>query len=292
MRGCLEGISMRPEGSNVELTVVIPAHNSSDVIATCIGRLAERLSDRMAEVIIVENGSTDGTYELCLRLVDEWPATTMPRFRLLRSDKGMGNALRTGAEASRGEYVLLTADDLPFGFDDLDAFDRMAVAGTDRPIVMIGSKAHPDSRVNRGVLRGALTLGFSILRRLVLGMKTGDPQGTVIVEGQLLRSIAPTLHEHGFLFTTDLIYRLERMGVRPVEVPVALSADHARHASRVSPSDVRAMALGLFRLRRSGGPSSSDRGLSARSQSTPSAGTAEAGKDSPQGWPTRGDRAR
>jgi glycosyltransferase involved in cell wall biosynthesis len=278
--------------SGLYLSVVVPAHNSSAVIGTCIDRLAGRFAGQAAEVIIVENGSNDDTYEVCRRLVDSRPANVIPRIRLLQSEKGMGRALKTGAQASRGDHVLLTADDLPFGFDDLDAFDRLRNAGAAAPVVMIGSKAHPDSHVERGALRTTLTFGFGILRRLILGMKTGDPQGTVIVNGKLLRTIAPTLREDGFLFTTELIYRLERLGLRPVEVPVKLSADHAHHASRVSPSDVLSMALGLFRLRAGGVPTSSERDPMAPSRGATSADIAEASKDSQRGWPSPDDRAR
>jgi glycosyltransferase involved in cell wall biosynthesis len=241
-------------------------------------------------VIIVENGSTDGTYELCRRLIHQRTGH-QPRFWLLRSGKGMGNALRAGSKASQGEYILLTADDLPFGFDDLDAFDRLRNAGA-APVVMIGSKAHPDSHIERGALRTMLTFGFGILRRLILGMRTGDPQGTVIVNGKLLRTIAPTLREDGFLFTTELIYRVERMGLRPVEVAVKLSADHADHPSRVSPSDVLSMAVGLLRVRAGDRLTSSERHPPASSQEATSADIAEASKDSQRGWPSPADRAR
>jgi glycosyltransferase involved in cell wall biosynthesis len=282
---------MTDDAGNISLSVVVPAHNSSDVIVSSIERLAARLSDREAEVIIVENGSTDGTYELCRLLMDELPAKH-PRLRLIRSDKGMGNALRAGSEASHGEYILLTADDLPFGFDDLDAYDQLREAPAARPLVMIGSKAHRDSQVERNALRRTLTFGFGILRRLILGMKTGDPQGTVIIKGDLLRTIAPTLREDGFLFTTELIYRVERMGLRPVEVAVKLSADHADHPSRVSPSDVLSMAVGLLRVRAGDRLTSSERHPPASSQEATSADIAEASKDSRRGWPNRDDHAQ
>ncbi|MFE7418619.1 glycosyltransferase [Rhodococcus sp. NPDC057529] len=230
------------------LSVVVPAYNSAAVIEQTVRRVAERLAGHDVEIVVVENGSTDDTEDICTRLAADWapgPVTLV----VLRSDKGMGNALRTGAAASRGAHVLLTADDLPFGFDDLDGAEQFAERHGRLPDVVIGSKAHPDSQVRRGALRGTLTWGFAALRRVILGMRTGDPQGTVLIDGDLLRGLVPDLVEPGFLFTTELVYLAERAGLVPVEVPVRLSADHDSHETRISRADVLAMGVGLFRLR-------------------------------------------
>ncbi|NLG54375.1 MAG: glycosyltransferase [Rhodococcus sp.] len=229
--------------ANVELSVIIPAHNSSSVIEDTARQMAHRLAGTRTEIIVVENGSTDDTFAQCQRIAQEWDAQGVT-FTLLQSEKGMGNALRAGSLASAGRRVLLTADDLPFGFGDIDQAEALPDAA-----VVIGSKAHPDSNSDRGALRATLTGGFALLRRAVLGMRTGDPQGTFIIDGELLRSVAPDLEEPGFLFTTELVYLVEKRGIRPVEVPVNLRADHVSHDSRISRSDVVSMGTGLFRLR-------------------------------------------
>ncbi len=232
-----------------DLSVVIPAHNSAAVIEKTVRRLADHLSGHDAEIIVVENGSSDDTFAICTRLAEDWSAGPVS-FKVLQSSKGMGNALRAGAGASRGAHVLLTADDLPFGFDDLDGAEKLAAEHEGRlPVVVIGSKAHPDSHVRRGALRGTLTWGFAALRRVILGMRTGDPQGTVLMDGELIRGLVPDLAEPGFLFTTELVHLVERLGIVPVEVPVRLSEDHDSHETRISRADVLAMGMGLFRLR-------------------------------------------
>lgn len=231
------------------LSVVIPAHNSGGHLEQTVDQFAARLAARGAEIIVVENGSTDDTWMRCRRLADRWSVPTVA-FIHLQSEKGMGNALRAGVRASRGSSVLLTADDLPFGFDDLDHFDRLAVTGAHTPPPMlIGSKAHPESVVERSALRSILTGGFSMLRSAILGMRTHDPQGTLIVDGRLVRELARSAVEPGFLFTTELVYLAERLGLQPIEVPVRLRASHADHQSRVSAGDMASMALGLIRLR-------------------------------------------
>ncbi len=232
------------------LSVIVPAHNAAGLIESTVERLRDRLAGQHAEIIVVENGSADDTFERCARMSAEWTDPGVA-FTPIRCDKGMGEALRTGILASHGDFVLLTADDLPFGFDDLDALGRMR-QDPDRPIpaAIIGSKSHPNSVVHRGAYRGLMTWGFGVLRWLTLGMRTGDPQGTFILSGDLARQLAPEIREPGFLFTTELAYVLERLGIRPVEIPVRLEAHHASHGSRVAMHDVMAMATGLLRLRR------------------------------------------
>ena len=159
----------------------------------------------------------------------------------------MGNAYRAGIAASRGARVVLTADDLPFGFDDLEAAERVDPAA--HPVV-IGSKAHRDSEVDRGFVRAVLTRGFRVLRRVVLGMRTGDPQGTFVLAGDWARRIAPRLTEPGYLVTTELCYLAERQGAQPLEVPVRLSPQHRDHRSRITVRDVWHMAVGLLAIRR------------------------------------------
>ncbi|MGY1762878.1 glycosyltransferase [Geodermatophilus sp. SYSU D00779] len=244
----MDGAVGAPDGgaAPVALTYVVPAHNSTLAIEPTLRALADRLADVDAEVLVVENGSTDGTGALLQRIEQAW---SHPRvaLRLLRSAKGMGNAYRAGIAASRGARVVLTADDLPFGFDDLDAAE-----GVDPAVhpVVIGSKGHRDSDVDRGLLRQVLTAGFGVLRRVVLGMRTLDPQGTFVLAGDWAREIGPRLTEPGYLVTTELCFLAERSGVQPLEVPVRLSPQHREHRSRVTVRDVRQMAVGLLAIRR------------------------------------------
>ena len=225
---------------------MVAAHNSVDVIAATVHQLAQRLAGIDSEIIVVENGSRDATLAVCEDLIANWNrgGTTL---RVLSSAKGMGRALRLGVLASGGARVLLTADDLPFGFDDLDAD---AAFGAHPPPVLVGSKAHADSVIERGLIRTLLTYGFFLLRCVVLHLHTRDPQGTFVVDGALLRQLVPALREPGFLFTTELAYALELRGIRPHEIPVHLRAEHAAHGTRISTADVLGMALGLLRLRR------------------------------------------
>ncbi|CAM3681855.1 glycosyltransferase [Kibdelosporangium persicum] len=229
----------------VSLTYIVPAHNSTATIEGTLKELRDRLAGTNSEVLVVENGSTDGTLDMLHKIEANWQ-TDGVELRVLTSKKGLGNALRHGVAESRGARVFFGADDLPFGFDDLDKADKI---DHHQHKMVIGSKAHPESEVGRGVLRAVLTWGFLTLRFIVLGMRTRDPQGTFAIDGDWVRSVGPRLTEEGFLLTTELTYLAERSGIKTIEVPVRLRESHGAHGSRIRISDVWKMGLGLVTVR-------------------------------------------
>lgn len=229
--------------SVVDLSVVIPMHNSETVLEHTLDRWMSRLSQGRNELILVENGSNDKTWELTKSLVADTPHV---KVLALQSEKGMGNALSAGISASTGKNVLLSADDLPFDFDDLEEWGKIISP----PPIVIGSKAHHNSTVERGLLRKAFTRGYRFARFVALGSRVGDTQGTFIVDGDWLRRINPILDESGFLFTTQLVVVAEATKIPIAEVPVSLSRDHAPKQSTVRWSDVLDMGTGLIKLRK------------------------------------------
>lgn len=223
------------------LSVIIPAHNSASVLAHTLQQWRGRLEGRPAELIVVENGSSDATWDIAQDF-----GTDGFEYVAMQSEKGLGNALRAGIGRSRGSRILLTADDLPFGFDDLEEDSKLS----QKSLITIGSKAHPASQIDRGLARRISTGGFKAMRRLLLGSHVGDSQGTIIADGEWLRLVAPKCTDSGFLFTTELIYVAELQHAEVVEVPVRLTEHQNAKQSSVRLSDVRRMGLGMLAMRR------------------------------------------
>ena len=217
-------------------------HNSAAVIARTLERWSAFFTSGNNELILVENGSTDLTWPLVNDLATD---TAHLKIIIIQSDKGMGNALRAGIAASHGSQILLSADDLPFDFDDLEAASKLDPL----PPVVIGSKAHSESRVTRARTRHIFTSSFRALRTLVLRSEVGDSQGTVLVHGDWARAMNERFTESGFLFTTQLIFAAEAQKLQIVEVPVRLSHEHQPKKSTVRWADTWRMGTGLLRLR-------------------------------------------
>lgn len=236
-----DSVPIAPASDPASLSVIVPTRNGEDVLEDTVNDLGARLTAR-DEIIIVENGSTDGTTALVEDLQRSWSFAS--RLVLTHSDPGLGEALRTGVLESTGTRLLLTADDLPFGFTDLDEFSKLPQSTA----VAIGSKAHPRSQVSRSRLRTVQSRIFRFLREALLQSRVGDSQGTLWVDGPWGREFALLSRETGLMWTTELVLAAEQQGIEVQEVPVALSNRHEAGASRFRASDAWQSVVGFTRL--------------------------------------------
>ncbi|WP_442575061.1 glycosyltransferase [Microbacterium sp. F51-2R] len=231
----------RSQDSRVRLSVVVPTRNGADVLDETLATLGDELSAN-DEIIVVENGSTDGTTELLGRIRESWAHA--PNLIVTHSEPGLGEALRTGVLTSHGRRMLLTADDLPFGFTDLEEFRKLP----DDVAVAVGSKAHPDSQVARSRRRTVQSRIFRFLREALLQSQVGDSQGTLWVDGDWGREFAHLSRESGLMWTTELVLAAEQQGIVVREVPVALSQTHEKGSSRFRLKDAWQSFVGFTRL--------------------------------------------
>jgi len=225
------------------ITAVLPTRNGGNYLSHTIAQLVELKLDIDLEIIVVENGSTDSTWQKLNDIKENWDSAT--QLHIAQSSPGLGNAYSKGVELSQGDLVYLTADDLPFGTDDLT--QALELAPTTE--VIIGSKAHGQSKIDRGLLRGALSQSFRLTRAIILGSSVGDSQGTFVVDGTWLRDFASKSHEQGFLWTTELVDCAEQDNRTIVEIPITFYPRVEDTGSRVKIADVVNMLTGTFRIR-------------------------------------------
>ncbi|MBX3261802.1 MAG: hypothetical protein KIS78_20275 [Labilithrix sp.] len=231
-------------------TLVLPFHADLTSIGETVRRAREEGGPRhgVREVLLAHNGAplspeARGKVERLSAPRDG----DMPEVRLVdTTDRGIGAGYKLGIREAREPYVILSADDLPFGWSDVIAFER---AG--RPDFAIGSKAHPESRLAGLPLKRRLaSLTFLTLRRLVLGWGTpGDSQGSLILRTSLAQELGRELVYDHYLCSLELAtLHLERGG-HVVELPIAV--EHNPHKSSVSVvSDGWTMSKELLELRK------------------------------------------
>lgn len=237
----------------MRLTIIVPVHNEESIVEPTLKRLREcPLLNAFSEtnVILVENGSVDNSRQV-VSSIEEWriwPETKGWLIGTSVSNAGIGYAYARGAELAiekgmtgRDDWLLWTACDLPFGFSDLDSFLELLSQHCESPII-IGSKAHPNSVVPRGITRKLMTLVFRFLRRLVLGMSVGDTQGTFFVRGDILKPLLESTETYNFFFTTEFCYHAVSEHLPIVEVPVRLEP-------QLRPSTVRPVRDGWRMMR-------------------------------------------
>jgi glycosyltransferase involved in cell wall biosynthesis len=230
--------------SSFSFAVVLPAHNSAGNICKTIDELTLyfQKNEVDGQVIIVENGSEDDTWEV-MKSID---ASNLP-FELTRtqSEVGLGNAIRKGLESVTSEYVLITADDLPFGFSDIDGYKKII---PDYEIA-VGSKAHPDTEGNRSLAREITSAVFRLLRRIIVGVNLGDTQGTIMGKSSVVCPLASQTHQSGYLMTTELLMIATRAGCSIIELPVQFRQDLRKSNINVLGDSLK-MLRGLFEVRR------------------------------------------
>ena len=228
------------------ISYVVPAHNVTNTLAATVGTITARLDADFpgSEVLIVENGSTDGTAKLADELERQSDNAGPTTVRHLTSQTGLGHAMRVGVANSSGDLVVM-AGGLAFGFTDLDA----ALALEPRPAFVIGSKAHRDSQLARPLMRRVSTAGFRVLRRLLFDTTIGDSQGSFVVDGDLARKLFPLTTESGYAAQAEVVLLAELMGASIAEVPVVLLPDDGGSSVRPirTPVEMLTALLGLRR---------------------------------------------
>jgi glycosyltransferase involved in cell wall biosynthesis len=227
----------------VRLTVVMPAHNETSLLEASVHDVVEGLRERghTFEVIVVENGSQDGTLELAMRLTADAPELRVETFS--RAD--YGRALRTGLVAARGEVVInFDVDYIDLGF--LDAV-LVRLGQPEPPAIIVGSKRAPGAHDQRSWPRRFVTWVFSLVLRLGFGLRVSDTHGMKALDRLRVLPIGQACQSDGELFDTELILRAERAGLGVEELAVTVSE---RRPSRTSITR-RAMrtVVGLARLR-------------------------------------------
>jgi len=229
--------------SELALTVVMPAFNEAEILETSVKSVVEGLRERgnPFEVVIVENGSTDGTDAIADSL-----ATSFPEVRVEHCpDADYGRALRAGLLSARGEVIVNFDTD----FFDLDFLDA-AVARVNEPggpTIVVGTKRGEGAHDSRAPLRKLATAVFSTVLRVAFGLHVSDTHGIKAMRRAQVEPFARACTFGQDLFDTELILRVERAGLQTAEIPVGV--EELRPARTSIARRVPRTLLGLVKLR-------------------------------------------
>jgi glycosyltransferase involved in cell wall biosynthesis len=203
----------------VKTSVVMPAYNEAEILATSVKDVVTGLRERPEEfeVIIVENGSTDGTFALAEQIAEELPEVRVEQCK----EANYGRALRHGLLTAQGDAVVnFDTDYFDLTFLDAAVARVLAPGG---PAIVVGSKRAAGSTDTRDPLRKAATWTFSTLLRVVFGLKVSDTHGMKAMRREAVRAYAERCFSGQDLFDTELILRVERAGLGSGEIPVAVN---------------------------------------------------------------------
>lgn len=218
---------------SAKFAFVIPVYNEESRIAPLLEELLPFVASRPGSLVVVsDNASTDGTVaEVRARM---GPANSGLLHLIEAPAKGQGLAYERGMAhieslgVDRDTWVVLSAADLPFYFSDALGAETWG-EGYD---LVIGSKAHPRSRIARGPLRGILSWFFLWIRIVLLNMRSRDPQGCLFIRARH-SGLRTRCGARNYFFATQLVYEIEREGLSVLEVPVILRPDDRPSKVRV-----------------------------------------------------------
>lgn len=222
-------------GAGPELSVVLPCLNEARTLPACIAQIQRAILEHHldAEIIVADNGSTDGSSAI---------ATSLGARVASVPDRGYGSALMGGIAAARGQYLIMGDADGSYNFDDIPKFLEQLRAGAD--LVM-------GNRFRGGIQKGAMpflhrNLGnpvLSFIGRLFFHAPCGDFHcGLRGFSKQSYQRM--DLQTTGMEFASEMVVKASLFGMKIVEVPTTLAP-----AGRDRPPHLRSWRDGWRHLR-------------------------------------------
>lgn len=211
-----------------DISVVIPALDEAQKIRNDVESAAALFRDAglRGEVIVVDDGSSDGTAEAAREA--DVPSETVLRVIRLEKNRGKGFAVRTGVLASSGEVVLFadSGNCVPYA-NALPQIRRIRAGELD---VALASRRHGETVIHRDRpwKRRLLSRLFHLAAVLVAGLPSGisDSQcGFKLYRGEAARELYRACRTTGFMFDLEIILRAQRQGLRIEEFPVEWTCD-------------------------------------------------------------------
>lgn len=202
---------------DVELTLVVPCYNERDTLETTIPPLFAALADAIerCEMILVDNGSTDGTGQLIERL-----CAADPRIRsaTVPVNRGYGLGVLTGYAAARGRCIGHIPADGPVTPDDVAALACRALAEGNGAMVTAVRQNRQETMARKIVSRS-----YNAFFLLLFGRYTPDINGTP----KFLHAADFTrmrLTSTDYFLEAEMMIKARRLGMRTVPVPVPSQA--------------------------------------------------------------------
>lgn len=225
----------------VELTIVMPVYNELATVERAIASVVDAPPVESYELIVVNDGSRDGTAEL---LRDGgWPGSV----RVLEHERnrGKGAAIRTALEEARGTFVTILDADLEYSPSDIPALIEPLRLGTAEAV--FGTRAFKSHSAfsfwyvlgNRCVTMAANVIYNCWISDLMTGHKA--------LKTELFRSLE--LRERGFAVEAEIAARLLGKGIRIYEVPVEYTARGREEGKKLTALDGVRVLRTLLRCR-------------------------------------------
>jgi len=203
------------------ISIIIPAYNEEKRLPATLARVVDYLGSGgfdFAEILVVDDGSRDGTVALATEL-----ARRNPIVRVLQNpgNRGKGYSVRHGMLEAKGEWALFTDADLSSPIEELEKL--IAAVEKSSAAIAIGSRALDRSLVgvHQPMFREYAGRFFNLVMRLITGLKFHDTQcGFKLFRQDAARAVFSRQKLERFGFDAEVLYIGELLGFKAIEVPV------------------------------------------------------------------------
>jgi glycosyltransferase involved in cell wall biosynthesis len=210
--------------SHPHLSIIVPAYNEEARIGSALERVVQCIEDRDwdAEVLVVDDGSQDGT----VSVVEVW-MDRYPRLHLIKNagNRGKGYSIRNGILQAAGDVVMFTDADLSAPIVEAERLIAALNAGAD---IAIGSRWLDRTRqtAHQPFYRQFFGRCFNWVTRMVMGLPFKDTQcGFKAFKREAAQLVfrLQTIERWGF--DPELLFIAGKLGYRVIEVPVTWGHD-------------------------------------------------------------------
>ncbi len=197
------------------ISIVLPVHNQKSMLPNLkkVISAMDKLKEDY-EIIIAEDGSTDGSAEKAADI-----AKKHKKIRHLHSDErlGRGRALKRAFKKAKGEYIFYMDADLA---TDLKALP-IALDALSENDVVIGSRYHSESETKRSWKRLFLSRGYNLLVKVLTGEGVDDFQcGFKGFRKEFIGKVIGEVKDNGWFWDTEIVVLAKRKGYNVKEIPV------------------------------------------------------------------------
>jgi glycosyltransferase involved in cell wall biosynthesis len=199
--------------------LVIPVLNEAHVLERSITTVRDYLCAHLAayswRVIIVDNGSSDGTEQVARELAARYSEVAFVRL----NQRGRGRALRYAWMQSRAEVCAYMDVDLS---TDLSYLPKLVAAILEEGFdVATGSRLMRDSRIKRAAKREIISRIYNVMVKVTFLTKFSDAQcGFKAVSRRVVDEVVPFVEDESWFFDTELLVLSEKFGYRIKDVPI------------------------------------------------------------------------
>jgi len=213
---------MNPESGmngSVRVSVVFPAYNEADALEAAVEKVIQALNEftQSYEIIIAEDGSTDGTAKLATALAEKYSFV-----KHIHGEKrlGRGAALKNAFKQSHGEVLVYMDLDLATDLIHLESLvDAVESEGYE---FATGSRMLSESNVERSGTRHLASKTYNFMVRALLGSKVKDHQcGFKAFRREPLLQLLDEVGASHWFWDTELLVRAYRRGYKIKEIPVS-----------------------------------------------------------------------